>query len=65
MVEIKPSKMQTSIAQSPLTAGSFVFSKFGKIGQPYPSTPVSMMFFSDFENFEKAQMRGRIREMAC
>lgn len=36
-----------------LAAGSFVFSKFGKIGQPHPSTPASLMFFPDFEIFEK------------
>ena len=45
-----------------LVADSFVFQKFGKIGQPHPSTPESLMFFVDFEIFEKAQMRGRIRK---
>ena len=36
---------------------SFGFSRFGKIGQPHPSTPASLMFFPEFE---KSQMRGRI-----
>jgi len=48
-----------------LAADSFVFPKFGKIGQPHPSTPASLMFFADFEIFEKAQMRGRIRKEVC
>ena len=48
-----------------LAAGSFGFSTFGKIGQPHPSTPVSLMFFPDFGIFEKSQMRGRIRKLMC
>ena len=35
-------------------AGSFGFSRFG---QSHPSTPASLMFFPDFEIFEKSQMR--------
>jgi len=31
-----------------LMADSFVFPKFGKIGQPHPSTPVSLMFFANY-----------------
>ena len=35
-----------------LAAGSFVFFlRFGKIDQPHPSTPASLMFFFRFENF--------------
>lgn len=48
-----------------LAAGSFGFSTFGKIGQPHPSTPVSLMFFPDFGIFEKTEMRGRIRKLMC
>ena len=43
-----------------LAAGSLGFSRFGKIGQPHPSTPASLMFFPEFEIFEKSQMRSRI-----
>ena len=48
-----------------LAAGSFGFSRFGKIGQPHPSTPASLMFFPDFEIFEKSKMRSRIRKQVC
>ena len=50
---------------SALAAGSFGLSRFGKIGQPHPSTLVSLMFFPDFGIFEKSQMRGRIRKLMC
>ena len=43
-----------------LAVCSFGFSRFGKIGQPHPSTPASLMFFPEFEIFEKSQMRSRI-----
>ena len=48
-----------------LAAGSFGFSRFGKIGQPHPNTPVSLMFFPYFGIFGKSQMRGRIRKLMC
>ena len=43
-----------------LAAGSFGFSRFGKIGPARPSAPASLMFFPDFEIYKKSQMRGRI-----
>ena len=48
-----------------LAAGSFGFSRFGKIGQPHRSTPASLMFFSSIEKFKKSKMRGRIRKQVC
>ena len=36
-----------------LTAGSFVFSKFEKSGQPHPSTLASLMFFFPIMKFLK------------
>ena len=46
-----------------LAAGSFDFSRFGKIGLPNRSTQASLMFFfHDFEIFENSQMRGLIRK---
>jgi len=48
-----------------LTAGFFVFLKFGKIGQLHPSTPASLIIFFRVEIFKKAQMRGCIRKKVC
>ena len=57
------SKQLSSVA---FGGGLLLFSEIRKkIGQPHPSTPASVMLFSHFEIFEKAQRRGRIREKAC
>ena len=48
-----------------LPAGSFGFSRFGKIGPARPSTPASLMFFPDFEIYKKSQMRSRIWKEVC
>ena len=52
-------------ALTALMADSFVFLKFGRIGQPHPSTPRLSCFFAYFKIFEKAQMRGCMGKEVC
>ena len=47
-----------------LAAGSLGFSRFGKIGQPHPNTPVSLVFFPILK-FWKITNEGRIRKQMC